>query len=553
MPRSMIARVGLRALFGAWALCAGGVAWAASFHVCDCAAGADAACVAGNDAAAVATPSTPWRSYERARNAFATLGAGDEVLFCRGGSFALGAATRWVNSTCRDDAPCTIGAYSPPWGGGGARPRLVQGAGGGFGFDDGGNAEHEEGYVLRDLDLRCTGCDNSHSGVFLYNDIDDVRIEGMRIAGFGIGVYLAGSQPCSPGAPGCDGANSRIALRGSEIRDNRYHGFLGAGDDLAIEDNDFRNNGSEPTLEHNLYLGGNAARLPVARNTLYRSAALAAGRCLGSSLVAHGNLVDLVIEDNLVREDIGAAAGSCWGIDLNPGYVTPESFVRAIVRRNTVLNVGTAAIALGACVDCVVENNVIVHAQPHAVIAIRAPGSQFGDGDAVLHALVVRNNSIHVATSNSVGIAVGGEGDGHVVVGNAIESTASGGFWSCLSLDLPVSAYAAVDHNVCGYAAGAGHEWEAGSGALAAWRVGSGLDANSVFAPPGFALPGAAPYDLSASGPAAAMVGRGHPGLGATHDIHAELRGTPPDAGAFQWQTALGPLLRDGFEAASER
>jgi hypothetical protein len=280
---------------------------------------------------------------------------------------------------------------------------------------------------------------------------------------------------------------------------------------------------------------------------LYRSAALSTGRCRGSSLVAHGNLTDLLIADNHIHEDIGAADGSCWGIDLNPGNNNQERFLRAIVRGNTVLNVGTAAIALGACVDCLVENNVIVHAQPHAIIAIRAPASQFGSDDAQLDALVVRNNSIHIATSNSVGIAVGGEGNGHVIVGNAIESVAATGFWACLSLDLPPANYAAVDHNVCAHVAGAAREWEAGSGTLAAWRAASGFDANSRAAPPGFVAPQAPSFDLSATGAQAAMVGQGDPFLGAPLDFFGQARGTPPDAGAFQWQASPG-VFGNGFE-----
>lgn len=522
---------------------------AVEYHACDCGAGADAACVAGDDAASGLTAAAPWRSYERARQAFAGLQAGDSIRFCRGGAFTLGAAVRWVNTACRADARCTIEAYLPPGGDPALpRPRLNQVDGGAFGLDDGGTAEHEEGYVLRDLDLRCSNCSRVTSGIFLYNDIDDVRIERVSVRGFGIGIYHAGSQGCSPGAANCDGMSSRLSISDVEVRDSHQHGYLGAGDDLAIEDSRFENNGSNAVLDHNIYLGGDASRLSILRNSLYRSAALTAGTCRGSSLVAHGNLAALRIEGNLVREDVGAATGNCWGIDINPGYETQESFHGAVVRGNTVLNVGTAAITLGACIDCLVENNVIVHEQPHSVIGIRAPGSQFGAGDATLTRLVVRNNSIHVATPNSVGIAVGGEGADHVVVGNAIESVAASGFWACLSLDLPTPAYVDVDHNVCNYVAGAGREWESGSGALAAWRGASGFDARSFLEPPGFASAPAPSFDLSAIDGEAAMVGRGDPVLGAPEDFFGVARGASPDVGAYQWSVHDAPVFRDGFE-----
>jgi hypothetical protein len=542
---SIVARYCLLALV----LLGHGVTRAADRYVCECGEGASAGCIVGDDLADGLSEQSPWRSYERARQAFAALAPGEAIRFCRGGVFAIGSATRWVNSTCRAEAPCTIEAYVPSDASAALPPpRLVQTGGGGFGFDDGGNAEQEEGYVLRDLDLRCTDCARDRSGVFLYNDIDDVRIERVSVRGFGIGIYVSGSQPCSIGDPDCDGMSSRVTLSQVDVRDNHQHGFLGAGNDLSIVDSHFENNGSEPVLDHNIYLGGNAARIRILRNTLYRSAALTTGSCRGSSLVAHGNLAALLVEGNLIREDLGAATGNCWGIDINPGYENQESFHAAIVRGNTILNVGTSAIALGACIDCLVENNVVVHAQPHAIVAIRAPATQFGPGDAMLDRLVVRNNSIHVATTNSVGIAVGGEGSNHVVVGNAIESIATSGFWSCLSLDLPAMDYASVDHNVCDYVEGSGRAWEAGSGALAAWRATSNLDTNSVFAPPGFAAATSPAFDLSAIDADAAMVGRGDPVLGAPNDYFGIPRAVPPDAGAFQWSSASATLFGDGFE-----
>ena len=182
------------------------------------------------------------------------------------------------------------------------------------------------------------------------------------------------------------------------------------------------------------------------------------------------------------------------------------------------------------------------------MIGIRAPASQFGPGDVALSGLVVRNNSIYITTTNSIGIAVGGAGNGHVVVGNSIESVATSGSWSCLSLDLPASDYTSVDHNVCGYVEGNGRAWEAGSGPLAAWRAASNLDMNSVFAPPGFAAAASPTFDLSALDADAAMVGRGDPVLGAPNDFFGDLRGAPPDAGAYQWTRAAELLFRDGFE-----
>jgi len=524
-----------------------GEAAATTFHVCDCAPGADQQCAAGSDAATGVSAESPWRSYERARSAWAGLAAGDSIAFCRGGAFNTGASSRWVNANCRADAACTISAYAPPWGDGDeARPRITQTAGSAFAFDDTGTAEHEEGYVVQDLELVCTACVDNQAGIFLYNDIDDVLLQRLSISGFGIGVYAAGSNGCTPQAPGCDLVNARVSLLDSEIRGNLYHGFLGAAEDLTIADNRFEANGSEAVLEHNIYLTGRVARVNVLRNDLYRSAALVTGRCRGSSLVAHGWIDDLRVEANHIHEDIGAADPSCWGIDITPGSNAEERFLRAVVRGNRVTNVGTAGIALAACVDCVVENNIIVHAQPHAIIAVRAPASAFGAGDATLQALIVRNNSIHTSTPNSIGISIGDQGTAHIIVGNAIESAATTGFWACLALNLATTAYAAVDSNVCGYSSAAQREWELGSGTLAQWRAASGFDLASVASGPGFRAPLAPDFDLSALSPTAAMVDRGHPTLSSPIDIDGITRVAPADAGAHEHADSL---FADGFDA----
>jgi len=528
---------------------------AADFHVCDCAAGAAPTCVAGNDGNPGSSASNPWRSYERARGAFAGLAAGDSIRFCRGGVFTIGASARWVNDSCRATAPCTLGAYSPPGGANDLPPPLIrQSQGAGFGFDNTGFARQQEGYVVEDLDLTCSACASNDPGVFLFNDVDDVRLQRLRISGFGLGVYVTYSNCvagdpacCSTLDPACDGFSSRFELLDSEIRDSRAQGFLGGGDDLLIEGNRFERNGSRAVLDHNIYLIGVYARGRVLNNVLRRSAALETGRCRGTSLVAHGTLTDLLIEGNLIEESIGLADPNCWGIEITPGNPNPERFLRATVRGNAVFNGGTAGIALASCVDCLVENNLIVHQQPNAIIGIRAPSTAGGAGDATLDALTVRNNAIFIATSNSVGIEVGAQGSGHRIVSNALHSVATTGFWSCLSLSLPPSAYDAVDHNVCGFVAGAQREWEFGSGALAQWRALSGFDTASLQQAPGFNAPAFPDYDLRAASAQAAMVGRGHPSLSAPFDVDGRPRGALPDAGAHQ---VLRPssVFGDGFE-----
>jgi hypothetical protein len=526
-------------------------ALAADRYVCDCASGASAGCVAGNDNAAGTSPASAWRSYDRAQDAWASLAAGERIRFCRGGVFPIAGSTQWLNEQCTAAQRCGIEAYVAAWGSGAeARPRLVQSTGHGFNFANTGDAASDGGYVVRDLELVCTACTNDDWGVFFFNDVDDVRLERLRIRGFGIGVHLAGANPCGSD-PGCDGHSSRIELLGSEIEGNRMLGWLGAGDDLLLADNHFVGNGTGTVFQHNVYLSqsnGATHRVRVQRNLLYRSAAAASGRCQGGSFAVHGEHVDLLIEGNEIREDLGAADPACWGLGITPGYATPEGFVRAVIRGNTFVNVGNVAIALGSCQDCVVENNVIVSEQSFGSIGIAAPAVARAADDLPLTRLTVRNNSLYQTAPSSIGIRLGDEGTQHVVVSNALQSTATSGEWACLSLNLGVSAYAAVDHNVCGYVSGAGREWEQGSGSLAAWRVASGFDAASRAAAPGFAAPATPAHRLDATTAAAAMVGAGHPSRSAPLEFHGAPRTVPPDAGAYQFGTT-DALFRDDFEA----
>ena len=99
---------------------------ATTYHVCDCAAGSDADCQTGDDSALGAL-GDPWQSYEKARTAFGSLSAGDEIRFCRGGAWGINAGTRWVNASCRSFNPCTVGDYLAPWASGDeVRPILLR-------------------------------------------------------------------------------------------------------------------------------------------------------------------------------------------------------------------------------------------------------------------------------------------------------------------------------------------------------------------------------------------------------------------------------------------
>ncbi|MBN1774704.1 MAG: right-handed parallel beta-helix repeat-containing protein [Deltaproteobacteria bacterium] len=513
---------------------------AADYHVCDCDAEAAAGCVPGDDAADGTSPATAWRTYEQARSRFGSLAAGDAILFCRGGAFVVGSGSRWVNTSCTAALPCRVADYAPAWGSGAeGRPIVwVRSDANAFALEDGGDAEHEEGYVFRNLELRCTaGAGTDAQGFFLYNDIDDVTIDNVSIDGFGIGVHQAGSNACNAADPECDGRNDRLTVRNSRIVNCHAQGYLGAGDDTVLEGCYFENNGTRPVFDHNIYVSGAAAGgtrgIVVRGNELYRSSVRDSGSCEAVSLVVHGVHEDLTIEGNLVREDVGAAGQGCWGIAVDGGYDSAESFTRVAIRGNTVRNVGNVGIGVSSCVDCTIENNVVVHEQDFGITALAVPDRDRGTGDAETTGAVVRNNSIWVGAGGGTGVALRTEGTGHLLVSNAIHF-AGADSWSCLRADLPAASYAAIDYNACWFPAAGGGRWEATAGALAAWQAASGFDEHSRNTDPGFAAPAGPDWDLAAAAETAAIVDSGDPARSAPTDFFGAARGTAPDMGAFE-------------------
>lgn len=530
-----------------------GTTSAAEHHVCDCALGADPDCLAGDDGDA-GTSVDPWRSYEKARGEFGSLAAGDAIRFCRGGAWAIAAGTRWVNGSCLAALPCVVGAYSPLWASGDeGRPILDRIDGQhGFALEDGGDAEHEEGYLFESLELRGGG---SGWGFFLYNDIDDVVLRDLSITGFGIGVHLAGSNACNASDPDCDGRNERITLTDSYVADNESQGWLGASSGSKILGTTFERNGSTAVFDHNIYIsgssGGPTQGIEVVGNSLYQSALDGSGICRAVSLVVHGEHDGLLIAGNVVREDVGLAGGGCWGIAVDNGYDSAEGFTNVAIRGNTVINVGNLGIGVGACVDCVIENNVIVHQQSFSVTAIAAPDRAPGPGDLTQDNIVVRNNSIWIDTAGAgTAIRVNDLGDDHVIVSNAIHYAGPNSSFNCLRADLTPAAYTEIDHNLCWFPDAPTAEWSDGYGTspdpLTAWQQATGFGSQSAMLDPDFADRSA--FDLSAATAAAGMVDAGHPTLSSAREFGGLPRDQAPDAGAYEW--GVGEILfQDGFES----
>jgi hypothetical protein len=338
-------------------------------------------CNNGDNSNSGLSPFEPWSTYDYAMSKFGALNAGDAVLFCRGGTFTS-SYPRLFNQHCTPDAPCTIADYIPPNGPSGntnssnsnsctnnTLPVISSsGTNGVLNFQDGGPADHDEGYVVRNLSLKGNGSGN---GIFLFNDVDYVTVEGVTIDGFSIGMYSAGANAPNPGA---NQVNENIILRNSKIMNNSGGGWLGGCNDCVIDNNQFINNGFARKIHnHNIYIGGrDNYGITVSNNTLYKSAVVD-GKCSGVSLVVHGVVTDLTIKNNTVYEDIGAVQQTCWGISVDPGYSTEESFSNVVIADNKVTNVGNIGIGCASCTDLRIVNNTITHSQDFGFVGIKVP------------------------------------------------------------------------------------------------------------------------------------------------------------------------------------
>jgi hypothetical protein len=500
-------------------------------YVCDCGADAADGCVAGNDANSGATPDAPFRTFEKARTTFGAMAPGETIAFCRGGSFTAGANSRWTNARCRADKRCIVRDYKPLWGreDKGAPIINVGSAERIFSLENGGDPTHEEGYVFANLSLRGTG---TGTGLFFFNDIDDVLVCSNSFDRLAIGVHTEGSLPGTG-----DVRQARIVVRGNRFTNSGGFGYLGGCDECVVEDNYFANNGTHAIFDHNLYLhnGGNGGKpfmnVRVTGNELYQST-MVDGKCQGASLVVHGLYDNLLVENNYVHEDVGAVAGTCWGIAVTSADTDREGFNRTIIRSNRVENLGSVFIGVNSCANCVIEDNVLINTNPATdLIGIQAPNFDRDDYDLALSAVTVRNNSLYFAAGTGVGIYVSTEGNEHVVTSNAIHFAGTAEF-ACFDLGLPKESYRAVDNNLCFFPK-AQARWENKAGSLSNWVTTSGFDKSSASKDPGFTSL-IAPFNLAAASAIAAMVDKGHATQSSPMAINGKLRVSAPDIGAYE-------------------
>lgn len=378
---------------------------------------------------------------------------------------------------------------------------------GGFTFDPSDDSTRWEGVQIRNLHLKKSVENGQGTGIFIFRDVNAIEVRCMEIEGFGLGMYVNPN-----GLPTGD-----IGLYDSSIHDNGVMGWLGGTDRAVIERNRFDNNGgyNASAFNHNVYVSDISEGMIVRGNWLTNSAVDTDGRCLGVSLNVHSGITtDLLIEGNLIEET--NPFEGCWGLMVD-GVGNGEHHTNAIIRGNVVRDVGNQAIGVSACLDCIIENNIVIQTKIGGSIGIASPNRPTDVPDADVTGTVVRNNTVYFAESGNGRAYYVGERGSHYVVTNNIGYSANPlAGDSCYDFDLPASAYDTVSHNLC-----FGPDFDSGT---------TGMDSMASVADPIFAD---APDDLRLV-PASPAIDSGFGISAASHDILGNTRDADPDRGAYE-------------------
>ena len=502
------------------------------YYFCNCLEGASEDCRQGEDVGDYTSPDDPGRTIDEAIWVFGEMNPGDTIAFCRGGAFRIGEHKHWVNARCDADSRCTVRDYRAWWNSDMGEDEPV--IHGGLNLADGGTSDIEEGYNFINLSLQGNG--EGH-GIFTYNEVEYSTFCNLDINGFRNGVYFAGSMPPSGTN---DGRSQHLVLKDSVITNNARQGFLGGCDFCVLENNHFENNGFEGhTLNHNIYAsGGEINDMIIRDNTLYKSS-IVDGVCSGASFIVHGSFSGLIIENNLVKEDVGAVRQNCWGIIVNPGYRRmPEIFTDVSIRGNTVVNMGNVSVGIQSCHGCVIENNVVIQEQAFFAKGIQVPtGELRHEGDYVQDSALVTNNSIYygpAASGTAIAMwAVDADSTvNHMVINNAIQYVGDNP-WNCFHFAYPLQSFASIDYNLCHFPnASVRGSWEADMYLEDFHNQGYAMNCTTedpLFEPIDISNPNLITKHISSP-----LVDSGHPMYSPMFDKNGKLRGSSPDIGAYE-------------------
>jgi hypothetical protein len=309
-----------------------------ALHFSDCQTGAASSCVLGNNANP-GTAAAPKRDLTGIN--LNTLPAGSTLLFARGGSWNM-AGLRFENLNVSAEAPLTLDAY-----GTGERPLFRRTGATMFQFGGNwGNTSNDAGYVIRNI--VADGLDNAANsrGVWLVQNVSDVRLENVALLRFWTGIESSQGSPHNV---------VRFALRNSDVSFNSHMGFNGRGQGFTFDGNRFEsNNFSGSGFNHAIYLSYGGSH--VIRGNTFVNNSTVNGRCTGGNMTLHGVIDGLLIEGNKI--DVPDSDAGCYGISVTAGHDTVESFRNVVIRQNAVSNVGMCAVCVNSAPGVVIDGNV---------------------------------------------------------------------------------------------------------------------------------------------------------------------------------------------------
>ncbi|MBL1457691.1 MAG: right-handed parallel beta-helix repeat-containing protein [Methylophaga sp.] len=362
-------------------------------------------CDSGSDKHNGKSELAPFKSVEKLFEVFKWMDAGDSILLCRGGKFEYSHSKKLYNYRCTADKPCTITDYGDK---NAPRPELhYSGTHSGLWFSDAPKFRADGGYNISNIKL--TSEQQEGYAIFIADEVNDFHVDNVHVEGFGIGFHSAGSGP----NPFTNRMHDRVSLTNSIIINNSAQGFLGACNDCLIENNVFENNGyARAIFNHNIYVGFPSSKryknMTIRNNKLYQSA-MFGDECAGTSLVAHGNIDNLIIEDNLLKEDKHAVQGHCYGISIAQGYgdKVDESFHNVIIRRNRLINLGAVGIGCASCNSAIITENVIIDESGVMTRGIAVP--ERAEESIKSNNILIAKNKIYMVNSTGAAISLGGQ------------------------------------------------------------------------------------------------------------------------------------------------
>jgi hypothetical protein len=409
------------------------------YYVCD---------TGGDDsrsAAQAQNPSTPWATYAKAYAQFPSLGAGQAIAFCRGGTFTI-AGDRWNNTNGTKANPTIVRDYTRSGRAGMGDPRPII-TGGTFALDIlPGNVTFEN------LSLQQTPSGGgpivqiwtATTGRVVFQNITFCSIEFYNGA---FGQNLQGSGE----------TKDNIATIGSRFLHNMTQGWLGYGQNITISHNYFWDNSWDTNpFNHSIYFSAidYQNHAVISDNEIHAPANNA-----GISLVVHGTHNDVLIENNRIYNDRGAVDGG-WGFGIGcGGYGQPSNTTNLTLRGNLIVDAGNRSFFVGGVQHVLIENNVVINTNM-ASTAIEAPAQESGNppGCIPMSDVVIRNNTVYQTVAGSIGITSGTEGSAWTVENNVVQTPGSCYTWG------PSGNYTARDYNAsynCSDATVGLHSWKA--------------------------------------------------------------------------------------------